>query len=156
MQMVLSVLLITLGLGQIISTAKGWRAVSLVGPSRPVGFGLGVLLLTIGALNLPSTWHTLWWPLLAGPLALGLLLLGGSFILPPPNPNLLFSPHHPAHAGCNPVQIPDGDHIMPGFLLAPHPFETSESVSHPASGPERGIKKGLAICVVPGAGDSVF
>jgi pimeloyl-ACP methyl ester carboxylesterase len=153
MQMVLSVLLVTLGLGQIISTGKGWRAASLVGPSRPVGLGLGMLLLIIGSLNLPLTWPALWWPLLTGPLALALLLVGGSFVFPPPNPNLLFSPHHPAHASCQPVQIPDGEYIMPGFLLSPPRFKTSESVSSPSSRFEEGIKKGLAVCVVPGAGD---
>jgi len=153
MQIVLSVFLITLGLGQIISTGKGWRAASLIGPSRPAGLGLGILLLIIGSLNLPLTWYALWWPLLTGPLALGLLLLGGSFIFPPPNSSLLFSPHHPAHAGCQHVQIPDGDHLMPGFLLVPHRLETSEPWFHRSCGLERGIKQGLAVCVVPGAGD---
>jgi len=153
MQMALSVLLITLGLGQIISTGKGWRAASLIGPSRPVGLGLAILLLIIGSLNLPLTWHALLWPLVTGPLALGLLLLGGSFIFPPSDPSLLFSPDHPAHAGCQPVQIPDGDHLMPGFLLMPPRFKTSKSTSHPASKLEKGVEKGLAVCVVPGAGD---
>jgi pimeloyl-ACP methyl ester carboxylesterase len=145
MQMVLAVFSITLGLGQIISTGKGWRAASLVGPNRPFGLGLGMLLLIIGWLNLPLTWPALWWPILTGPLALGLLLWAGSFIFPPPNPNRLFLPHHPAHAGCQSVQIPDGEYMMPAFLIRPHPTETSEALSAPVAGP--------AVCMVPGAGD---
>jgi alpha-beta hydrolase superfamily lysophospholipase len=145
MQMFLAVLSITLGLGQIISTGKGWRAASLAGPSRPGGLGLGLLLLIIGSLTLPLTWSAIWWPLLTGPLALGLLLWGGSYICPPPNPNRLFLPHHPAHAGCQPVQIPDGVHLMPGYLIRPHPPETTEALSSPVPGP--------AVCIVPGAGD---
>ena len=141
----LSVLLITLGLGQIISTGRGWRAASLIGPNRPVGLGLGLLLLIIGSLNLPLTWSALWWPFLTGPLALALLLVGGSFIFPPPDPNLLFSRCHPAGAGCQAVQIPDGDYLMPGLLIRPHPHERSETLSAPVAGP--------AVCVVPGAGD---
>jgi pimeloyl-ACP methyl ester carboxylesterase len=136
MPTVLSVFLITLGLGQLISTHWRLHGASLVGPNRLAGYGLGMLLLLAGALLLPTTWTVLWWTLPAGPLAVVLLLWGGSFIMPPPHPNQLFEPNHPAHAGCHRVQIPDGDDLIPGLLLFP---------------PRR---DGPAVCIVPGAGDS--
>jgi pimeloyl-ACP methyl ester carboxylesterase len=74
-------------------------------------------------------------------LALATLLLAGSFLLPPPHPNLLFSAHHPAHSACQLVQIPDGDQSIPGYLLKP-----------PKS--RQGQAGGAAVCLVPGAGDT--
>lgn len=114
-----AVLLIALGLGQLISTHLGWRAASLVGPRRGLGYGLGLLLLATGAALLPPSWWVLLWTPLAGLLTLGLLLLAGSFIDPPPHPDSLFEPAHPAHGSCRRVQIPDGDSLIPGYLLSP-------------------------------------
>jgi hypothetical protein len=104
MQAALSVFVITLALGQIISTSRGWRAASLVGPSRLAGYGLGVALLAVGALFLPNNWQVLWWTILAAPLALGLLLLGGSYIGPPPQPDQLLMADLQAHSRLGPVQ----------------------------------------------------
>ncbi|HXV43384.1 MAG TPA: alpha/beta fold hydrolase [Anaerolineae bacterium] len=120
MQAILAVFLITLGVGQLSSAFLGWRAASLVGPSRLAGYSLGILLLMAGALLLPgSSWLVLGWTLLAGPLALALLLLAGSYIAPPPHPDCLFEAQHPAHGSCVTVQIPDGEYLIPGFLLKP-------------------------------------
>jgi pimeloyl-ACP methyl ester carboxylesterase len=132
----LSVFLITLGLGQIMSTVWQIRGVSLVGDSKSVGYGLGATLLLLGAIILPNSWIVLGWVFLAGPLALGVLLLGGSYLFPPPDPNQFFSPDHPAHSGCRSVEIPDGDVFIPGLLLLPK----SQAKGRPA------------VCVVPGAG----
>lgn len=139
MQGAVAVFLITLGLGQLASTRWGLRAASLVGPGRLPGYGLGTLLLVIGGLILPANWPVLWWTFPTGLLAVVLLLLGGSFIAPPPHPDRLFAPNHPAHGGCSWVQIPDGDDLMPGILLFPPP---------PSTG-----RQG-AVCIVPGAGDT--
>ena len=96
----LSVFLITVGLGQLSSTVWGLRGASLVGANRLAGYVLGVLLLAVGALILPGSWSVLGWTFLTGPLTVILLLLGGSFIAPPPHPNRLFEPEHPAHGEC--------------------------------------------------------
>ncbi|MCL4302831.1 MAG: alpha/beta fold hydrolase [Anaerolineae bacterium] len=119
MQGFLAVFLITLGLGQLISTCQGWRAASLVGPRRLAGYGLSLLLLVAGALLLPNSWGGVGWALPAALLALLLLLLAGSYIDPPPHPDCLFEGDHPAHGSCRHVQIPDGDYLMPGYLLTP-------------------------------------
>lgn len=132
----LSTFLITLGLGQTISVAQQLRGASLVGDSKPAGYGLGVVLFLLGALILPDSWAVLGLPFLAGPLALGVLLLGGSYLFPPPDPNQIFSPSHPAHDGCRIVEIPDGDEQIPGLLLSPK----SPAKGHPA------------VCIVSGAG----
>jgi pimeloyl-ACP methyl ester carboxylesterase len=135
-QLLLSVFLIVLGLGQIISTAWQLRGISLVGDSRLAGYGLGVFLFLGGALVLPYSWVGVGWVCLTGPMALGVLLLGGSYLFPPPDPNQIFSPNHPAHAGCRPVKIPDGDQLVPGLLLSP----------------KSPVQNHRAVCVVPGAG----
>jgi len=132
----LPVFLIALGLGQIISTTWHLRGASLVGNNKPAGYGLGLFFLLGGAFTLPNSWAMLGWAFLADPLALGVLLLGGSYLFPPPGPNQLFSSEHPAHNGCQPVQIPDGDELIPGLLLLPK----SPANAH------------AAVCVVPGAG----
>lgn len=137
-----SVFLITLGLGQLISTWQGWRAASLVGPSRWAGVGMGVGLLVVGYWLLPQDGWVLIWTLLAGPVVLGLLLWVGCYVDPPPHPDeALFSPQHPAHGSCRRVQIPDGDYLMPGLLLYP-----SSQAGHTA--------RGSAVCLVHGAGDT--
>lgn len=138
----LSVFLITLGLGQLLSTWQGLRALSLVGPGRLAGYVAGGLLLAVGAFLLPQSWTALGWAILAGPLALGLLMLAGSYVDPPPHPDRLFDPDFPGHGGCRSVEIPDGDSMMPGLLLFPRPEVT------------KGGSEGLAVCLVPGAGNT--
>jgi pimeloyl-ACP methyl ester carboxylesterase len=86
------------------------------------------------------------WAPLAGVLAVSILLLGGSFIAPLAHPNALFEVEHPAHNGCRPVQISDGDDLMPGYLLTPHLPQLS------LKGKEKTHE--AAVCVVPGAGDT--
>lgn len=137
-----SVFLITLGLGQLISTWQGWRAASLVGPGRWTGSVVGVGLLVIGYWLLPQDWWALGWALVAGPLALGVLLGSGAYVNLPSHPDeALFSPHHPAHGSCLRVQIPDGDYLMPGLLLHP-PLPFADRT------------KKFAVCLVHGAGDT--
>lgn len=137
----IAVFLITLGLGQLISTQWGLRAASLVGPGRLVGYGLGTGLVVAGAWLLPQSWSVLFWTFLAGPLVVGLQLLGGAYIVPPPHPNQLFRVDHPAHGSCLAVQIPDGEQMMPGLLLRP---------AHSAAAKAQGA----AVCLVHGAGDT--
>jgi len=132
----ISVFLITLGLGQIISTAWQLQGASLVGGSKSAGYGLGAVLFLVGTFILSDSWVVLGWTFLTGPLALGVLLLGGSYLFPPPDPNQIFSPHHPAHNGCESVDIPDGEESTPGLLLWPK----SSAKAYPA------------VCVVAGAG----
>ncbi len=140
----LSVFILTLGLGQLLSTGLGLRAASLVGPSRPAGYGLGLLLVLTGAALLPPTPLTLAWAIPVAPLVFGLLLLTGSLFAPPPHPDGLFDRDNPAHGGCHPVLIPDGDHQMPGLLLAPPPAHDKKRVGWGSS----------AVCIIPGAGDT--
>lgn len=122
-----AVFLISLGLGQLISTRRGWRAASLVGPGRWAGYGLGLALIGIGWLWLPSSLAVLGWTLVTGPLALSCLLAGGSFIMPPPDPHRFF-----AGPACRPVQIPDGDSApIPGLLIRPaRPGEMAVCLAH--------------------------
>lgn len=140
MQGGVAVFLITLGLGQLISTWQGWRAASLVGPRRWAGYSLSWLLLVAGALLLPDSGWVLGWTLPAALLALLLLLLAGSYIDPPPHPDCLFEADHPAHGSCRRVQIPDGDYLMPGYLLTP---------PDPLHLPPKG-----GVLVIHGAGDT--
>ncbi|MCK6628933.1 MAG: alpha/beta hydrolase [Anaerolineae bacterium] len=157
-----AVLLITLGLGQLISTHLGWRAASLVGPRRGLGYGLGLLLLATGAALLPQSWWVLLWTPLAGLLTLGLLLLAGSFIDPPPHPDCLFEATHPAHGSCRRVQIPDGNSLIPGYLLSP-PLQEGEVNREPTFQPSNlptfqpsnpPPLPTAAVLVVHGAGDT--
>lgn len=90
-----------------------------------------------GAMLLPASPFILLWTPVCGVLVVIGQLLAASWMAPPPHPGRLFSAEHPAHGGCRPVQIPDGDYLMPGFLLTP------------ATGP--GAE---AVCIVPGAGDN--
>ncbi len=140
-QAALAVFLISLGLGQLISTGLGLWGASLVGTMRRVGYGLGLLLLLGGSLLLPHNWHVLWWTLPAGLLVVPLLMTGGALIAPPPHPNYLFKARHPAHAGCVSLQIPNGNDKMPGLLLTP-PTADKTSLGRPA------------VCIIPGAGDT--
>lgn len=106
-----------------------------------MGYTVSVTLLLYGGYSLMMSHQVSWWyglsfVLLISPLAVALSLMGGSFILPPPHPNALFEPQHPAHAGCCSVDIADGEQSMPGYFLKP-------------------IKpNGGAVCIVPGAGDN--
>lgn len=134
----LSVFLITLGLGQITAAIWRLRGASLVGGRRWAGFLAGAVLLLGGGWLLPNFWAVLGWTLLAGPLAVLVLLLASSYVFPPPHPNHIFDPQHPAHAGCQAVRISDGDSYIPGLWLMP---------LLPAPGTP-------AVCIVPGAGDN--
>jgi pimeloyl-ACP methyl ester carboxylesterase len=58
---------------------------------------------------------------------MALLLVAGSFILPPPHPNILFAPEHPAHRSSRYIEIPDGRQAVPALLLTP-PQPTTEAV----------------------------
>jgi len=131
----IAVFLISLAIGQLISTGQGWRAASLTGRHRIAGYGLGLALLLTGAALLPPAWPVVGWALATGPLALLVLLAAGSLLDPPPHPDDLFSPDHPAHNGCSAVNIPDGNNSIPALLLTP---------KNPV---------GLGVCLVPGAGD---
>lgn len=169
MQGGVAVFLITLGLGQLISTWQGWRGASLVGPRRLAGYGLSWLLLVAGALLLPNSWWVLGWALPAALLALLLLLLAGSYIDPPPHPDRLFEADHPAHGSCRRVQIPDGEYLMPGYLLTPPdpphpPLEGGVLVIHGAGDTKSSFKwrlvqallaEGMAVLTIdlPGHGD---
>jgi len=137
MQGAAAVFLMMLGLGQLAATHWQWRGLSLVGGNKWVGYGTGAVLLVGGALMLPASFYVLLWTPLAGVLVVALQLWGGSVIIPPPHPDTLFLAEHPAHGGCRPVQIADGEYLMPGFLL------------YPPSGPSV-----AAVCIVPGAGDN--
>ncbi len=160
-----AVLLIILGLAQLNSTYQGWRAASLVGARRGAGYGLGLLLLATGAALLPQSWGVLLWTPLAGLLTLGLLLLAGSMIDPPPHPDSLFEPTHPAHGSCRRAQIPDGDSLIPGYLLSPPTFQpTAVLVIHGAGDTKTSYKwrlvkallaEGLTVLTIdlPGHGD---
>ncbi len=154
----LAVLLITLGLGQLVSTYLRLRGVSLTGSSRFVGYSLALLLVTVGGLILPGDWTTLWLVPLAGVLTVLLLLWGGSVIAPPPDPNRLFRPGHSAHADCQRVEIPDGEHLMPGFLLyPPDPPALLGTTKNPCSedpADRQARKLGPTVLIVPGAGDT--
>lgn len=162
----IAVFLITLGLGQLISSWQGWRAASLVGPRRLAGYGLSLLLIVVGTLLLPDSWWVLGWALPAAPLVLALLLLAGSYIDPPPHPDCLFEPNHPAHNSCVRVQIPDGQYLMPGYLLTPPnpPLKGAVLVVHGAGDTKSSYKwrlveallaEGLVVLTIdlPGHGD---
>lgn len=106
-----------------------------------MGYVVSVTLLLYGGYSLIITNQVSWWyglsfVLLISPLTIALSLVSGSFILPPPHPNALFEPQHPAHAGCRSVDIADGEQAMPSYLLKP---------LRPNGG---------AVCIVPGAGDN--
>lgn len=107
-----------------------------MGPSRWAGYLAGAGLLLVGAWLLPPSLSALWWALVVGPVAVAVLLLAGSYIWPPPDPELLFTPDHPAHNDCRKVRIPDDEAEIPGILLTPK---------------EAGA---AAVCLVHGAGDS--
>ena len=161
MQAAVAVFLITLGLGQLISTCLGLVGLSLVGTRRRIGYGLGGVLLVSGLLLLPFAWFVLWWALPAGLLAMGLLMLAGSFIAPPRHPDWLFTPDHPAHAGCTLVQIPDGNDHMPGFLLLPpKPSQGDETGPGLTAAHRAGVDRAQptggrpAVCIIPGAGSN--
>jgi len=134
-----AVFLITLGVGQLVAAHWGLRAASLVGPNRWIGSGAGLLFLGLGMLLLPLALPVLLWAPVVGPLAVAVLLLGGAYIFPPSHPDGLFASNHPAHGGCWPVQIPDGDDLMPAFWLLP---------------PDNGSVARAAVAIIPGAGDN--
>ena len=139
--MVIFVLLLNLGLGQIISAMMGWRAMSLVGPGRWMGYGLGWVLLLLGGVGMVSGGASLGgvgWVLLTTPLTLLLLLLGGAVIKPPPHPDGLFAARHPAHGGCRRFTISAGEDQIPALLLRPSTGSETEA----------------AVCILHGSGDN--
>ncbi|MCB0210886.1 MAG: alpha/beta fold hydrolase [Anaerolineae bacterium] len=121
-----------------MSTTLQLRAISLVGQSRWLGCLVGLGLITLGAVFLPLRLVILLWVPLCGLLAFVVLLLGGSFIVPPPDPNQIFEPDHPAHGTSRLVHIPDGNDVIPGYLLMP----------------SKDVDREAAVCLVHGAGDS--
>lgn len=139
LQKATAVFCLTLGLGQLISVEMAWAGASLTGRRRGLGTATGLMLMAAGVWLLPHSWAALLWALPAVVLSLGILLLAGSFVWPPPNPERLFEPKHPAHGGCRRVDIPDGEFVGPGLLLFPPP-------DAPATG--------SGVCLVPGAGDT--
>jgi len=131
--------LILLGLGQLVSAHWRWAGVSLVGAHRWPGYAVGTGLLATGALFLPLNAQTLLFLPPALLLVMAALLAGGSYLVEAETPEALFAAQHPAHGGCQPVSIPDGEFLMPGLLLKPPPG----APVLPA-----------AVCIVPGAGDT--
>lgn len=136
----ISTFLISLSIGQLAATLGGLRGASLVGPHRWAGLSLSLGLFLGGFWLLPPGFYVLAWVPLTALLALGLLLLAGSFIDPPAHPDCLYEPDHPAHGGCHQVKIWDGAGETPGYLLTP-----SDANARPEAG--------AAVCVVHGAGD---
>jgi pimeloyl-ACP methyl ester carboxylesterase len=149
-----AVFFITLGLGQVASTALRFRGASLVGASRWAGFSLGIGLIILGAILLPQNFLVLLWVPPMGIITMVLLLLAGSLILPPPHPNSFFVPDAPDHGGCCSVQIPDGDGYVPGLLLFPRCATVEEKETSSASSVAAKIETGTAVCIVHGAGDT--
>lgn len=137
---IISTFLISLSLGQLLSTLTGYRGASLVGANKWAGLSLSLGLFLGGAWLLPQSFYVLSWVPLTALLAFGLLLLAGSFITPPVHPNALFQPEHPAHGGCRPVKIWDGAGETPGYLLLPSCVQGEPHVQ-------------AAVCLVHGAGD---
>lgn len=133
-----AVFLISLGLGQLVSTALRLQAASLVGASRWLGYLLGLGLLILGGLLLPYRFVVFLWIPFCGLLSFVILLLGGSFVWPPSDPHLIFEPNHPAHGTAQRVSIPDGENLIPGYLLTPPNGTGSEA----------------AVCLIHGAGDT--
>lgn len=136
MQGAAAVFLVTLGIGQLAATVLQLRGASLVGGSRWLGYLCGLGLLLLGGVILPNSFVVLLWTPVIGLLAVSVLLLGGSFFWPPPNPDQIFEPDHPAHGTCRRVEIADGNNKIPGYWLMP------------PGGSE------AAICLVHGAGDT--
>lgn len=135
----IAVLLITLAIGQLMSAYWCLYGASLTGRFRLAGFLLGILLLIVGAQQLPADWTVLWWTPLAAVTALTLLLLAGSWVVPIPTPETIFSATHPGHSGCRRVAISDGNFSAPGLLIKPPVGSESSSA---------------AVCIIHGAGDT--
>ncbi len=152
MQTFTSLFLICFGITQLSATLFGRRALSFIGPSLWLGWGVGLMGLLGGGVGLLTVAESLtgWIPfvavLLISPLVTFLSLLCGSWIVPPPHPDEIFSTRHPDHAGCHRVTIPDpsvelaetpaNQTGIPAYLLTPH------------------SPRGGAVCIVPGSGDN--
>ncbi|MCB0166474.1 MAG: alpha/beta hydrolase [Anaerolineae bacterium] len=128
--------MITLGVGQLAAAMLRLRGASLVGGSRWLGCLCGLGLLFLGMAILPNSFVVLLWMPVGGLLAICSLLLGGSFLWPPPDPNRIFEADHPAHGACRRVEIADGDDKIPGYWLIPP------------------VGSQAAVCLVHGAGDT--
>lgn len=138
-QSIAAAFFITLGVGQLIGTYWRLSGVSLVGSNRWTGYTLALLLIGVGAVFLPNTPAVVLWVLLIAPLVFVILAVGGSLIFPPTPMDALFEPTHPAHSGCRRIQIDDGEHQIPGFLLTP---------------PDYVADSGGAVCLFHGLGDT--
>jgi pimeloyl-ACP methyl ester carboxylesterase len=138
----ISVLLVTLGVGQLFSGVMGWRTVSLVGSLRWLGWGVGGGLLGWGGWGVIAYHGSVVWPwlwlLLALPLTWLTLFSLGSLITPPPHPDTFFQADHPQHGGCQRLDILDGATIIPALLIRPLPEKHTPA----------------AVCVIHGSGDS--
>lgn len=136
MQGVVAAFLVTLGISQLAATGLQLRGASLAGGKRWLGSLLGLGLLILGGVILPDLFVVLLWVPICGLLAVVVLLLGGSFVWPPPHPNRIFDANYPVHGTCRRVEIADGDDQIPGYWLMP-------------PGGSR-----AAVCLVHGAGDT--
>lgn len=139
----LATIVITVGIAQIISSYRGWRAASLTGPHRKWGIAVGGLLTLLGGWGIEGQGLAQVWPvfgglLLAAPLALLILLLAGSYLWPPEHPDHFFSPDHAGHGGCTRLDIADGPHQIPAYLLRPLPPKQTQA----------------AVCILHGSGDN--
>lgn len=136
MQGAAATFLVALGIGQLAVAVLQLRGASLVGGNRWLGCLSGLGLLLLGGAILPNSFVVLLWAPVSGLLAVVVLLLGGSFLWPPSDPNRIFAADHPAHGTCRRVAIADGNDQIPGYWLIP-------------PGGSR-----VAVCLVHGAGDS--
>lgn len=127
-----------MGGGQAVATLLQLQAASLTGAHKGWGYLLSLALLAVGGWLLPPTFAVLLWTPICGLLAVIVLLIGGSFAWPPPDPERLFEASHSAHQTARWLQIPDGSDEIPGCLLTPSQGSHSEA----------------AVCLLHGAGDS--
>ena len=164
----LSTLVIILGIAQIMSSYRGWRAASLTGPHRRWGLAAGGWLVLLGAWGIGGQLWAVAAGLLVGvPVALLVLFMAGSYLWPPAHPDSFFSPSHAAHGGCTRLDIPDGPNQIPAFLLRPLPQKQTQAavcILHGSGDNKRGFKwrlvrallgEGLTILTIdlPGHGD---
>jgi pimeloyl-ACP methyl ester carboxylesterase len=135
----IALLLITLAVGQLMVVSQNLLGASLTGRHRLPGYVVGGLLFVAGWAWLPADWGVLWWTPVAVMVTMVLLMLTGSFFAPIPAPEHVFFAENSVTGTGQPVFIPDGDFNIPGIMLTP-PVEVKQ--------------KGLAVCIIHGAGDT--